>query len=177
MKHSNGFYYLKPLERCDTIRDLQWRLTRKAEARDPRLLEMVQVGPMVWDRAHQELNTQSHASIVARCVRLWPRLQRSYDYAAARNVEHLATLTSEQADAAFDLYHETGLNGGSWGCLYWHEVLPPGITPQMACDAVREGFTVDHGWHNEGNRSVKRHSTFTPGAAKPSKGIMVARRI
>jgi hypothetical protein len=177
MKHANGFYYLAPLLRCDTIRDLQWRLTRKAEQRDPRLLETVEVRPMVWDRRHRDLVAQVHAQIMERCKRLFPRLLRSYEWIAERNCEHLATLTPEQARAAFDLYHNTGLNGGSWGCLDWFEVLPPGITHQAAADALGEGFTVDRGWHNEGGRSVKRHSEFTPGAAKPRKGTMVAKRI
>jgi len=196
MKHPNGFTYFKTVpsiggERA-TLYAVQSARWDKAEKRDPRLTEMEEKpvhgnsfsvrfavylgGKTAWDRKYKELCHAIWDKLALRTPAVSARLLRAMEYAEQANRAHLSTLTPEQATAAFDAYQATGCLGGSFDPLRWYEVLPPGITPQAAADAVGESFTVDHGWHMEGNRSVKRHTSFCPDA-KPRKGSIVAHRI
>ena len=198
MKHRNGFIYFKTVpfigdgQGYASPRAVQSARWDKAEKRDPRLTEMEEKpvhgnsfsvkfsvylgGKTAWDRKHRELCHAIWDKLAQSTPAVSARLLRAMEYAEQANRAHLSTLTPEQARAAFDDYHATGLNGGSWGCLAWFEVLPPGITEQAAANAIGEGFTVDYGWKMEGERSVKRHATFCPNA-QPFKGSMTAHRI
>lgn len=181
MKHPNGFHYTDhSLSDCwgyATPRTIHFALNRKSEQRNPRLTEMTPIRPGVWDRTHKAEVDAVWEHNAKRATLIHARIHRAFSYIQAANRAHLATLTPEEACAAFDLYHATGLNGGSWHCLKWFEVLPPGITEQAAADATGRTFCISRWEQNERGQSVHKGAQYTPGESKPRKSHQVAKRI
>lgn len=176
MKHSNGFRYTDhTLSDCwgyATARTIQYVLNRKSEKRDPRLGEMVKINSHTWDRANKSLVSTEWEKNVKKTPMIYSRIHRMKARLEEFNRLYLSTLTEEQACAAFDSYQATGLNKGSWGCLAWWEVLPPGISLQMASNAT--GRNIFRSWWE--GRELRTES-YSPGGKKPSKTYQVAARI
>ena len=167
MKHKNGFHYFHYLLPKD-LHSLYYDLRFKEDKRDPRLAEMVQTSPLVWERKNKDLYAASFARCQDKARAILPRLERFKAYREAQNRAHLATLTPEQAQEAFFMKADEG--GGS--CLKWYEQLPCGIDYQAASNAT--GITFFLEWW-EGN--VRRSWEYSPNAKKPRKFRQVAKAI
>ncbi len=127
---------------------------------------MVKINDHVWDRANKDLVEKTDKQVIARALIVTPRLQRAKNHIEELNRKYLATLTTQQAREAFDAKKEES------SCFYWFEILPPGISLQLASNATNLKFCLSW-WEGQ----VQKWEEYTPNAKKPTKGRGVAKRI